>query len=1650
MYYDLTGDRRNEEDDVVVMAPLDTSQLSSMWQILHEGDDRPSASSDMSDPQESAKSSISLSKLLTLQHRRSNLLPQSPSPLTSSSSVSPVTSTELQSPYLDVQSMLRKLSSLADSKEVSGDNENDDSGYENEDDDTEELQLQALEPKVVANASSISIATLPQAPTPTQAPLALTTTYTAPTALHQQASPLPKPVPLSAAPMAKRAPLNPLPSAPKRAIFGTRLAKSSAAAPLKLPSASPQKASQLPSPPPTPGSPKMKRSVTAGHASAFASSQSQPSSGLVKTLSEPKLSQSSQPGPKSASDVLDWLEDAGFSYEDFVSVDTTKEPRQSPAAHSTANSNNASAHFFEEQGEDHSDSSQSSRPATQATAEIVEKDISFAEFAFDEEALEAQIAEIEKFRALKADDEEDEETALTTSRYRRFLVLEVSDGEDEDVRLRAIDAASNSEHFISLRDDWRTLDIQIGDIINVVGRIEPQGSAYTYIVDHQRNLVILHPDVLVFGTLLAQSSECERRSIINYCVKTPPRVDIQPEVDIENASTIASRPASAAAPSLQATNAALASSTNVPLDKIPQEKNMDPRLALYGIFVHELFQFAVDNLDFTSASLDSYVNTLVIQHLIEIFASGDTEEKVRTVLKGWIPSIVNWAQRFFPTALTDSRIAASKASSLPASSASRFKTANNDNTIEIGDKKYTLRVVKALDVEEHVVSIMYGLKGDIDGTLVIELQPVMPRGSAPQPRELTSPNKPSSAALTSDYNAAKSLMIPLEVKSGNLNVSFTLQVILYALLLADRYHRDIPLALLFSIKENNMVALEVSRRQVIFAIEKRNRIATFLNRRYRLPPVLQRPSTCTDCYQADACMTLHRAFEHGTAKSSGLDDANFARFSDGLKSHKHAQFLSHWFNLIDLEQIEVERYRQQNWTLPKKEREKLGRTISGLRLVAVSHSRPDLHPIALLSQKSTQGPTQSQRLGSQHAKQTIATGKRLLYLTFERWPAQINQEEPHVNDSVSLPTSPLKRKTKTVDLDNLIFSPDFSQRSRSIKLTDLQFSVGDHVILSEGRHFSLTTCTVVEVTAHSLVLSCNRASLRLPPRETGVMLPTSQRWTPLQSKMKRDNFAVDLEALGATCMPSQSQDFLHSDFENKDLARIRYRIDREEQQAGFNALKGNVLQLFRNTHWARKYRSLFVDLRAPRFRDENITHAETEKLKLHSFSLNGDQLQAINQVLSARDYALILGMPGTGKTTTVAALAAILVWRGKTVLLSAATHSAVDGLLLQLLKLEVQFLRLGHPDLVNPAVRHATLSSLEDATSVARLTELVGPGSPRYAVVAATCLGVNHLLLQSRSFDYCIVDETSQATFPVILGPMRLASIGVFIGDLYQLPPIVKSPQAVAAGLQEETIFKMLAAAHPSAKLRIQYRMNENIMKLSNNLIYQGMLRCGNENVAKRKFEFSDSQYMDMRSLLDLKRVEAYADPKLRTRTWLEEILDHNRQVIFVNTDFVPAPEEKLELADVVRNPTEAQLVAILAKALLRIGVERESLGIISPLRAQLKQIHLALATALNPQAPTHRTLFNNVHTVDKYQGADIDCVIVSFVRSNPLRSVGTLLKDWRRINVAFTRAKKKLIIIGSRSTLSSNHLLSAFFELVDQHGFMFNLPPNASKAILG
>ena len=290
-------------------------------------------------------------------------------------------------------------------------------------------------------------------------------------------------------------------------------------------------------------------------------------------------------------------------------------------------------------------------------------------------------------------------------------------------------------------------------------------------------------------------------------------------------------------------------------------------------------------------------------------------------------------------------------------------------------------------------------------------------------------------------------------------------------------------------------------------------------------------------------------------------------------------------------------------------------------------------------------------------------------------------------------------------------------------------------------------------------------------------------------------------------------------------ADLVLRVDKDELQAGMGRLRSNVAQLF-FANGDEKRRRLIVDLESPVFNDDD--RCSTQPLPA---SLNADQVHALRKVQSAQDYALILGMPGTGKTTTTVEIVKGLVAAGKSVLLTSYTHSAVDNILLKLCDSGIDKLRLGNIDKIMPALHHLTLDSRSPPASVAELEHRYY--SPR--LVATTALSVDHPLFARRKFDYCIVDEASQITLPTCLGPLRLADRFVLVGDHNQLPPLVKSPQARKGGL-DVSLFKLLSDAHPSAiaYLTLQYRMNADIMSLSNRLIYKQRLQCGSEDVARR------------------------------------------------------------------------------------------------------------------------------------------------------------------------------------------------------------------------
>ncbi|KAJ1272512.1 hypothetical protein BS78_06G207100 [Paspalum vaginatum] len=472
----------------------------------------------------------------------------------------------------------------------------------------------------------------------------------------------------------------------------------------------------------------------------------------------------------------------------------------------------------------------------------------------------------------------------------------------------------------------------------------------------------------------------------------------------------------------------------------------------------------------------------------------------------------------------------------------------------------------------------------------------------------------------------------------------------------------------------------------------------------------------------------------------------------------------------------------------------------------------------------------------------------------------------------------------------------------------------------------------------------------------------------------------------------------------QDLTSEIWRIDKDEFSSSFAIMRLNLIQLFAQNPQNSHLRKLIVDLEAPRFDSGGLLSQDPALSYIQSLpNLNNDQQRSLHKILGAKDYALILGMPGTGKTYTMVHAVKSLLIRGESILLTSYTNSAIDTLLMKLKTEGVDFIRIGRHEAVHPDVRGHCLSTTE-----VQSVDAIKARMEQVQVVGVTCLGMYHPLLAHKKFDTCIMDEAGQITLPVSLGPLMLATKFVLVGDHYQLPPLVQSSEARENGMGI-SLFWRLSEAHPQAisALRCQYRMSSGIMELSNSLIYGNRLCCGSLEIANAKLKFSGREPVHLK---------------------LKEILNPDRAVIFANTDQIPAHEAKDHRT--VNNPTEAHIISWIIKELIRRGVAQHDIGIITPYNAQVNLIQQCADGLVE------------VHTIDKYQGRDKECIIVSFVRStaNSRASGSSLLGDWHRINVLLTRAKKKLIMVGSRGTLSTIPLLRLLVDKVAEVGGLLEL----------
>ena len=464
--------------------------------------------------------------------------------------------------------------------------------------------------------------------------------------------------------------------------------------------------------------------------------------------------------------------------------------------------------------------------------------------------------------------------------------------------------------------------------------------------------------------------------------------------------------------------------------------------------------------------------------------------------------------------------------------------------------------------------------------------------------------------------------------------------------------------------------------------------------------------------------------------------------------------------------------------------------------------------------------------------------------------------------------------------------------------------------------------------------------------------------------------------------------------------------------------------------------------------------------------LNPTQERAVNEVLWAKDVAIVHGPPGTGKTTTLVEAINETLMRESQVLVCAQSNMAVDWISEKLVDRGINVLRIGNPTRVNDKMLGFTYERRFEShpdypqlwairKAIRELRKNRKKGSENYhqkmdrlksraaeieirinselfgeaRVIACTLVGSAHRLLEGMKFGTLFIDEAAQALEAACWIPMKRASRVILAGDHCQLPPTVKSIAALRAGLGK-TLMERIAENKPEVVtlLKIQYRMNDEIMRFSSDWFYGGKV----ESAPQIKY----------RSVLD------YDHPI----TWIDTSNEEN-QITIEGED---APEDSASTSSSVSaanqnsdlnfkeqfvgesfgriNKAEAELTLLtLAEYFTKIGKQRvlsESIdvGIISPYRAQVQYLK-KLIKKYEFFKPYRRLI--SVNTVDGFQGQERDVILISLVRSNDEGQIG-FLKDLRRMNVAMTRARMKLIILGNKDTMTKHPFYKKLWEYVE------------------
>ena len=464
--------------------------------------------------------------------------------------------------------------------------------------------------------------------------------------------------------------------------------------------------------------------------------------------------------------------------------------------------------------------------------------------------------------------------------------------------------------------------------------------------------------------------------------------------------------------------------------------------------------------------------------------------------------------------------------------------------------------------------------------------------------------------------------------------------------------------------------------------------------------------------------------------------------------------------------------------------------------------------------------------------------------------------------------------------------------------------------------------------------------------------------------------------------------------------------------------------------------------------------------------LNPTQERAVNEVLWAKDVAIVHGPPGTGKTTTLVEAINETLMRESQVLVCAQSNMAVDWISEKLVDRGVNVLRIGNPTRVNDKMLGFTYERRFEShpdypqlwairKAIRELRKNRKKGSENYhqkmdrlksraaeieirinselfgeaRVIACTLVGSAHRLLEGMKFGTLFIDEAAQALEAACWIPMRRASRVILAGDHCQLPPTVKSIAALRAGLGK-TLMERIAENKPEVVtlLKIQYRMNDEIMRFSSDWFYGGKVESAPQIKYRSVLDYDHPiTWIDTSNEENQITIEGEDAPEDSDSTSSSESAANQNSDLNFKEQFVGESFGRI-------NKAEAELTLLtLAEYFTKIGKQRvlsESIdvGIISPYRAQVQYLK-KLIKKYEFFKPYRRLI--SVNTVDGFQGQERDVILISLVRSNDEGQIG-FLKDLRRMNVAMTRARMKLIILGNKDTMTKHPFYKKLWEYVE------------------